>query len=77
VNLSARPGLLLKCPRPAWIVFPVMTTTNTQAEEIGLRVLMGVHGTVKSIDGGYDCVYIETEDGKVYAVNVTECEEVD
>jgi hypothetical protein len=54
-----------------------MTTTNTQAEEIGLRVLMGIDGKVKSIDGGYDCVYIETEDGKVYAVNVTECEEVD
>jgi hypothetical protein len=54
-----------------------MNTTNTQAEEIGLRVLMGIHGNVKSIDGGYDCVYIETEDGKVYSVNVTECEDED
>jgi len=53
------------------------TNTTTQAEEIGLRVLLGVQGKVKSIDGGYDCVYIETEDGKVYSVNVTECEEVD
>ena len=52
-----------------------MNNTTTQAEEIGLRVLMGVQGTVKSIDGGYDCVYIETEDGKVYSVSVTECEE--
>ena len=54
-----------------------MSSTNKHAEEIGLRVLMGVHGTVKSVDGGYDCVYIETEDGKVYAVSVTECEEID
>ena len=54
-----------------------MNTTNTQAEEIGLRVLMGIHGKVKSIDGGYDCVYVETEDGKVYSVSVTECEEED
>ena len=51
------------------------TTTTTQAEEIGLRVLLGVQGKVKSIDGGWGCVYIETEDGKVYSVNVTECED--
>jgi hypothetical protein len=54
-----------------------MSTTNKHAEEIGLRVLMGIHGRVTSVDGGYDCIYIETEDGKVYSVNVTECEEVD
>ena len=52
-----------------------MNNTTTQAEEIGLRVLMAVQGKVKSIDGAYDCVYIETEDGKVYLINVTECEE--
>ena len=53
-----------------------MNTTNTQAEEIGLRVLMGVQGKVRRIDGGWDRVYIETEDGKVYSVSVTDCEEV-
>jgi len=62
------------------------TTTTTQAEyttkitssvarEIGLRVLLGVQGKVKSINGGWDCMYIKTEDGKVYSVNMTECKD--
>ena len=67
----------MTCPPSTLNIDPVMSNTNKQAEEIGLRVLMGIHGTVKSIDGGYDCVYVETEDGKVYSVSVTECEEVD
>lgn len=64
----------LSCPQQNSNIY-LMNNTTTQAEEIGLRILMGVQGTVKSIDGGYDCVYIETEDGKVYSVSVTECED--
>jgi hypothetical protein len=50
-------------------------TTNNQAEEIGLRILMGIHGTIKSIEPTYDNIYIETEEGKVYSVSIMECED--
>jgi hypothetical protein len=50
-------------------------TINNQAEEIGLRILMGIHGTIKSIEPTYDNIYIETEEGKVYSVSIMECED--
>lgn len=52
-----------------------MNNTTTQAEEIGNHILSEIGGTVKTIEGGYGTIYIETEDGRVYSVSVTECEE--
>lgn len=37
VNLLARLRLSLMCPRPAWIVFPVMTTTSQKTRLLSQR----------------------------------------
>ena len=48
-------------------------------EEISHFVLSNVGGIsdVETLDGGYDSLYIEMKDGRVYHVSVMECEKED
>ena len=55
------------------------TTEINITEEISHFVLSQVGGisNIESVDGGYDSLYIEMKDGRVFHVSVMECEKED